>query len=119
LHLLHSRKEVISAKVVGSFERHRIMFGRVAPISGIVDAWTDRRTTHRSRNYRDIIIQHASKVAEAIGVSPETLTGWTEGNGEFTSEQADKILEFSREETKRADRHWPHQRAFVVPLSLF
>jgi hypothetical protein len=27
-------------------------------------------------NYRDIIIQHASKVAEAIGVSPETLTGW-------------------------------------------
>jgi hypothetical protein len=49
LHLLHSRKEVISAKVVGSFERHRIMFGRVAPISGIVDAWTDRRTTHRSR----------------------------------------------------------------------
>jgi len=52
-------------------------------------------------NYRDIIIQHASKVAEAIGVSPETLTGWTEGNGEFTSEQADKILEFLREETKR------------------
>jgi hypothetical protein len=41
-------------------------------------------------NYRDIIIQHASKVAEAIGVSPETLTGWNEGNGEFTSEQADK-----------------------------
>jgi hypothetical protein len=38
-------------------------------------------------NYRDIIIQHASKVAEAIGVSPETLTGWTEGNGEFTSEK--------------------------------
>jgi hypothetical protein len=45
-------------------------------------------------NYRDIIIQHASKVAEAIGVAPGTLTGWTEGNGEFTSEQADKILEF-------------------------
>ena len=52
-------------------------------------------------NYRDIIIQHASKVAEAIGVAPDTLTGWTEGNGEFTSEQADKILEFLREETER------------------
>jgi hypothetical protein len=51
-------------------------------------------------NYRDIIIQHASKVAEAIGVSPETLTGWTEGNGEFTSEQADRILEFMRERVK-------------------
>lgn len=54
-------------------------------------------------NYRDIIIQHASKIADAIGVSPETLTGWTEGNGEFTSEQADKILEFLKEETKRAN----------------
>jgi hypothetical protein len=52
-------------------------------------------------NYRDIIIQHASKIADAIGVSPETLTGWTEDNGEFTSEQADKILEFLRKETKR------------------
>jgi hypothetical protein len=51
-------------------------------------------------NYRDIIIQHASKVAEAIGVSPETLIGWTEGNGEPTSEQAAKILEFLREENK-------------------
>jgi len=47
-------------------------------------------------NYRDIIIQHASKIADAIGVSPETLTGWTEDNGEFTSEQADKILVFNR-----------------------
>jgi DNA-binding transcriptional regulator YiaG len=47
-------------------------------------------------NYRDIIIQHASKVAEAIGVSEATLMGWTEGNGEPTSEQADKILEFLR-----------------------
>jgi transcriptional regulator with XRE-family HTH domain len=52
-------------------------------------------------NYRDIIIQHAPKVAEAIGVSPGTLTGWTEGNGEPTSEQANKILEFLREETKK------------------
>jgi hypothetical protein len=51
-------------------------------------------------NYRDIIVQHAAKVAEAIGVSPETLTGWTEGKGEPTSEQADKILEFLREENK-------------------
>ena len=51
-------------------------------------------------NYRDIIIQHASKVAEALGVSPDTLKGWTEGNGEPTSEQADKILEFLREENK-------------------
>jgi hypothetical protein len=51
-------------------------------------------------NYRDIIIQHASKVAEAIGVSPETLTGWTEGNGEPTSEQAGKSLDFLREKNK-------------------
>ena len=47
-------------------------------------------------NYRDIIIHNATKVAEAIGVSPDTLTGWTEGNGEPTSEQAGKILEFLR-----------------------
>jgi DNA-binding transcriptional regulator YdaS (Cro superfamily) len=51
-------------------------------------------------NYRDIIIQNASKVAEAIGVSPETLTGWTEGKGEVSSEQASKILEFLRGEAK-------------------
>jgi hypothetical protein len=51
-------------------------------------------------NYRDIITQNASKVAEALGISPETLTGWTEGNGEPTSEQADKILEFLRQESK-------------------
>jgi transcriptional regulator with XRE-family HTH domain len=50
-------------------------------------------------NYRDIIIQHASKVAEAIGVSPQTLTGWTEGNGGPTREQAEKILEFLKEKT--------------------
>jgi hypothetical protein len=50
-------------------------------------------------NYRDIIIQHASKVAEAIGVSPQTLTGWTEGNGEPTSDQAAKILAFLKEKT--------------------
>lgn len=45
-------------------------------------------------NYRYIIIQDISKVAEAIGVSSQTLTRWTEGNGEPTSEQAEKILEF-------------------------
>jgi len=39
LNLLRGRKEVISRKVVGGFERHRIMFGRVASISGIVGAW--------------------------------------------------------------------------------
>jgi transcriptional regulator with XRE-family HTH domain len=50
-------------------------------------------------NYRDIILQHAAKVAEAIGVSPQTLTGWTEGNGEPTSEQAERILEFLKEKT--------------------
>jgi transcriptional regulator with XRE-family HTH domain len=50
-------------------------------------------------NYRDIIIQHASKVAEAIGVTPQTLTGWTEGDGEPTREQAEKILEFLKEKT--------------------
>jgi hypothetical protein len=77
------------------------MFGRVAPISGIVGRMepTEEQLTALG-NYRDIIIQHGSKIAEAIGVSPETLTGWTEGNGELTSEQADKILEFLREETK-------------------
>jgi DNA-binding XRE family transcriptional regulator len=50
-------------------------------------------------NYRDIIIQHASKVAEAIGVSPQTLIGWTEGKGEPTSDQAAKILAFLKERT--------------------
>jgi DNA-binding XRE family transcriptional regulator len=51
-------------------------------------------------NYRDIITQNASKVAEALGISPQTLIGWTEGNGEPTSEQAGKILEFLREKNK-------------------
>ena len=45
-------------------------------------------------NYRDIIIQQTSKVAEAIGVPHQTLTGWMEGKGEPTAEQAAKILEF-------------------------
>jgi DNA-binding transcriptional regulator YiaG len=51
-------------------------------------------------NYRDIITQNASKIAGALGISTETLTGWTEGYGEPTSEQADKILEFLRQENK-------------------
>ena len=54
-------------------------------------------------NYGDIIIQHASKVAEAIGVSPQALTGWTEGNGEPTRGQAEKILEFLKEKTTSID----------------
>jgi transcriptional regulator with XRE-family HTH domain len=45
-------------------------------------------------NYRDIILQHVPQIAEAIGVSPQTLTGWTEGKGEPTSDQANEILEF-------------------------
>jgi transcriptional regulator with XRE-family HTH domain len=52
-------------------------------------------------NYRDIIIQQASKIAEAIGVSPQTLTGWTQGVGEPTSEQAAEILNFLNESTKK------------------
>jgi transcriptional regulator with XRE-family HTH domain len=51
-------------------------------------------------NYRDIIIQQSSKVAEAIGVSQQTLAGWMEGEGEPTGEQAGDILNFLRESTK-------------------
>ncbi len=51
-------------------------------------------------NYRDIILQHTPKVAEAIGVTPQTLTGWTEGKGGPTREQAEKILQFLAETTK-------------------
>ncbi len=52
-------------------------------------------------NYRDIIIQQASKVAEAIGVSQQTLAGWMEGKGEPTSKQAEAILEFLQQSAKR------------------
>ena len=52
-------------------------------------------------NYRDIIIQQSSKIAEAIGVSQQTLTGWTQGEGEPTSEQAADILNFLNESTKK------------------
>jgi transcriptional regulator with XRE-family HTH domain len=51
-------------------------------------------------NYRDIIIQHVPKIAEAIGVSPQTLTGWTEGKGEPTGDQVDKILEVLKTRVK-------------------
>jgi hypothetical protein len=51
-------------------------------------------------NYRDIIIQHVPGIAEAIGVSPQTLTGWTEGKGEPTSDQAENILEFLKAKAK-------------------
>jgi transcriptional regulator with XRE-family HTH domain len=51
-------------------------------------------------NYRDIIIQHVPEIAEAIGISPQTLTGWTEGKGDPTSEQAEKILEFLTKKAK-------------------
>jgi DNA-binding transcriptional regulator YiaG len=51
-------------------------------------------------NYRDIIIQHVPEIADAIGVSPQTLTGWTEGKGDPTSEQAEKILEFLTKKPK-------------------
>jgi DNA-binding transcriptional regulator YiaG len=48
-------------------------------------------------NYRDIILQHVPEIAEAIGVSVQTLRGWMEGEGEPTSEEADKILDFLKE----------------------
>jgi len=51
-------------------------------------------------NYRDIIIQQGAKVAVALGVSQQTLTGWMEGDGEPTSEQAAEILEFLKQSTK-------------------
>ena len=47
--------------------------------------------------YRDIIVQNVPKIADAIGVSPQTLQGWTEGNGEPTGEEAQKILDFLKE----------------------
>ena len=53
-------------------------------------------------NYRDIITHNAAKVAEALGISPQTLMGWTEGKGEPTAEQAEKILEFIKQDSKPA-----------------
>jgi len=53
-------------------------------------------------NYRDIITQNASRIADALGISAQTLMGWTEGKGEPTGEQAGKILEFIKQENKPA-----------------
>jgi transcriptional regulator with XRE-family HTH domain len=52
-------------------------------------------------NYRDIIVQQAAKVADALGVTQQTLTGWMQGTGEPTSEQAAEILNFLTESTKK------------------
>jgi DNA-binding transcriptional regulator YiaG len=48
-------------------------------------------------NYRDIILQHVPEIAEAIGVSVQTLRGWSEGKGGPTREEAGKILDFLKE----------------------
>ena len=48
-------------------------------------------------NYRDIISQHLPEIAEGMGVPPQTLSGWMEGKGEPTSEEAQKILDFLRD----------------------
>jgi DNA-binding transcriptional regulator YiaG len=45
-------------------------------------------------NYRDIILQHVPEIAEAIGISVQTLKGWSEGEGEPTAEQAAAILDY-------------------------
>ena len=52
-------------------------------------------------NYRDIIDQHLSEIAEGIRVPPQTLKGWMEGKGEPTSEQAQGILDFLRDKVGR------------------
>jgi DNA-binding transcriptional regulator YiaG len=53
-------------------------------------------------NYRDLITQNATKIADALGVPTQTLLEWTEGTGEPTSEQAERILEFLKQENKPA-----------------
>jgi transcriptional regulator with XRE-family HTH domain len=52
-------------------------------------------------NYRDIIVQQAAKVADALGVTQQTLTGWMQGTGGPTSEQAAEILNFLTDSTKK------------------
>ena len=52
-------------------------------------------------NYRDIISQHLPEIAEGLGVPPQTLSGWMEGKGEPTSEEAQKILDFLRDKVGR------------------
>jgi hypothetical protein len=51
--------------------------------------------------YRDIIDQHLPEITGGIMVPPQTLTGWMEGKGEPTSEQAQKILDFLKEKVGR------------------
>jgi DNA-binding transcriptional regulator YiaG len=53
-------------------------------------------------NYRDIITQNAPKIADELGVSAQTLLDWTEGKGEPTTEQAEKMLEFIKQANKPA-----------------
>ena len=55
-------------------------------------------------NYRDIISQHLPEIAEGMGVPPQTLSGWMEGKGEPTSEEAQKILDFLRDKVGRGPR---------------
>jgi hypothetical protein len=38
--------------------------------------------------YRDIIVQNVPKIADEIGILPQTLHGWTEGKGERIGEKA-------------------------------
>ena len=52
-------------------------------------------------SYRDIIVQNVPKIADGIGVSPQILQGWTEGTGEPTGEEAQKILDFLKEKFVR------------------
>jgi DNA-binding transcriptional regulator YiaG len=59
-------------------------------------------------SYRDIIVQNVPKIADGIGVSPQRLQGWTEGKGEPTGEEAQKILDFLQEKfatTPPAQQH--------------
>ena len=56
----------------------------------------NERKLSQLMDYIDIIQEHRAEVAQAAGVSVQTLQGWTEGEGKPTMEQADKILEFLR-----------------------
>ena len=58
--------------------------------------------------YRDIIVQNVPKIAGEIGISPQTLHGWTEGEGEPTGEEAQKILDFLKEKFVAAPRARKH-----------
>ena len=56
----------------------------------------NERKLSQLMDYIDIIQEHRAEVAQAAGVSVQTLQGWTECEGEPTMEQADLILEFLR-----------------------